>query len=256
MVRQLLPREHGAYAQLAFPLLSGLLLGKPAASAVGFAATAILFFLAHEPVAILLGIRGARLNRELAGIARRRAHLLVSGGLLSGLAALFTAPPEAKLLAVIPLVLLAALAFFIFTKNVKTLAAEVIIAGCFASMHLPVGYVSGVRSVLLGGPALIWFVCFVGGILSVHAIKRRRLGHRGWMEHAAVAMSGGTLFFAMALAFSKTGYQLIGRAALIPAAVLFGVNLLRVHPRSLKIIGWSLVAANTAALIVLIGAAR
>lgn len=43
--RSLLPREHGAYAELLFPLLTGLALGRPRPAAVGFALAAVLFFL-------------------------------------------------------------------------------------------------------------------------------------------------------------------------------------------------------------------
>ena len=58
-----LPREHGAYAQLGFPLLSGLLLGSPGAAAWLFVAAAFLLFVA-------MSIR--KLARERARIAPER----------------------------------------------------------------------------------------------------------------------------------------------------------------------------------------
>jgi hypothetical protein len=60
----LLPREHGAYAQLAFPLVTGLGLATPSLPAVALALAAVAFFLANEPVAILLGTRGSGWRRS------------------------------------------------------------------------------------------------------------------------------------------------------------------------------------------------
>ena len=47
------PREHGAYAQLGFPLLSGLIYAGGEPGAVAFAAVAVCHFFAHEPLAVL-----------------------------------------------------------------------------------------------------------------------------------------------------------------------------------------------------------
>ena len=58
----LLPKEHGAYAELAFPLITGLALAVPSLSALALGGAAVLLFLLNEPVAILLGARGKRLK--------------------------------------------------------------------------------------------------------------------------------------------------------------------------------------------------
>ncbi len=250
--RRLLPREHGAYAQLLFPLLSALLMGKPTAPAIGFVAAAILLFLVNEPVAILLGVRGARLRRDLTGLAWRQIYLLGSGGLLAGFAALASAPADARMLALIPLVFCAVLAALVFRGRLKTLAGEILVAAAFASMHLPVGYASGLRLVSLWGPAVIWFVIFIVGALSVHAIKSRREEGVSWTQRVALVGSAVASLSGLALAFLKTGLQDLGLALLAPAAVVLGVNLMKVRPHSLKQVGWSIVAANTVALIVLI----
>ena len=81
--RSLAPREHGAYGQLAFPLLCALALGRPswagALSCVAFAA----LFAAHEPALVLAGKRGAR-ARQIGG---RRARKVLAAWLALGLAA-------------------------------------------------------------------------------------------------------------------------------------------------------------------------
>ncbi len=83
----LLPREHGAYAELAFPLATGLAAGGPTVAGVAFSLAAVVLFLAHEPAAVMLGRRGARLQLEHgARIANPRHHLahVVAAGAAGG----------------------------------------------------------------------------------------------------------------------------------------------------------------------------
>ena len=63
----LLPKEHGAYAELSFPLVTGLALGEPNLASFSLGLAAVLFFLANEPVAVLLGARGEAPQRPTGG---------------------------------------------------------------------------------------------------------------------------------------------------------------------------------------------
>src|SRR4051812_49522750 len=65
----MLPREHGAYGQLLFPLVTALAVGRPRVVAWLLAASAVGAFLAHEPLLVLLGQRGARAARAQRGQA-------------------------------------------------------------------------------------------------------------------------------------------------------------------------------------------
>ena len=49
----MLPREHGAYGQLAFPLVTALVIAGVTLSGVLIAVAAIAGFLAHEPLLVL-----------------------------------------------------------------------------------------------------------------------------------------------------------------------------------------------------------
>src|SRR5205823_6340503 len=60
----LLPKEHGAYGQLLFPLITAMAVGRPGVAAWSFAAAAVCAFLAHEPLLLLLGQRGPCARRE------------------------------------------------------------------------------------------------------------------------------------------------------------------------------------------------
>ena len=62
--RSLLPQEHGAWGQLAMPILSALALGAPSAAALLLTAATVLAFLAHEPWLVVLGHRGMRAKAE------------------------------------------------------------------------------------------------------------------------------------------------------------------------------------------------
>ena len=56
----LLPKEHGAYGQIAFPLATAFVVAGVSTAGLLLAAAVVAGFLAHEPAAVLLGLRGAR----------------------------------------------------------------------------------------------------------------------------------------------------------------------------------------------------
>jgi choline-glycine betaine transporter len=95
----LLPREHGAYAQVIFPLLTALALGGITVSALLLVIATVTVFLAHEPVLVLLGNRGGRAKRETSAPAGRRLAWLVVVGLAAGLVGLWLAPSAARVAA-------------------------------------------------------------------------------------------------------------------------------------------------------------
>src|SRR5512138_2855214 len=84
----LLPREHGAWGQLAMPLVTGLALGRPGATALLLTAGVVLAFLAHEPLLVVLGQRGKRVKDALGVRAMRRLAVLGAGAVACGVAAL------------------------------------------------------------------------------------------------------------------------------------------------------------------------
>ncbi len=89
MTRTLLPREHGAYVQLALPLVTALAMGRPGGAAVAFTGLAIAAFLLHQPI-LLLATRQEGRARDLARGARRLERSLageiVLAAVLAGLA--------------------------------------------------------------------------------------------------------------------------------------------------------------------------
>jgi hypothetical protein len=75
VARALLPKEHGAYGQIAFPLVTVFVVTGVSPAGVLLTAAAVAGFLAHEPAAIVLGARGPRARRELSSAATRSLAL-------------------------------------------------------------------------------------------------------------------------------------------------------------------------------------
>ena len=251
MNKHLLPREHGAYAELGFPLLSGLLLGSPGAASVLFVAAAVLLFLANEPLVVLLGVRGKRAREEHAAGARRSLALLGGRGAGAGIAALWLAPAPARGLALVPAVLALGLVPVVLSRNLKTLPGEVVAGAAFSAMHLPVAAAGEVAGPALWGPPVLWFAVTVSATLAVHAIKSRVTGATPWVVPAATWTARLALLGALAAWVWMPGWRSVALAACLPLAGVVAVNRLALSPRKLKHVGWAVVAANALAVTVL-----
>jgi hypothetical protein len=99
----MLPREHGAYGQLLFPLATALAIGRPGWPAVALALAAIAVFLAHEPLLVLVGQRGLRAARERGSEARRWLAAFAGAAVVCGAAALAGLPAEARVALLLPI---------------------------------------------------------------------------------------------------------------------------------------------------------
>ncbi|MCU0803725.1 MAG: YwiC-like family protein [Burkholderiales bacterium] len=245
------PREHGAYAELLFPIASGLVLGRPGFVAFGFAIAAVLLFLANEALLVALGFRGGRLREELGAAARRHVAMLVVIAAIVGLGALYLGSPRVRLLALAPVALGAVLVPLVFAKRLKTLGGELLAVAAFAAIHLPVGAASGLEGVALWGPVAVWLASFASGTLAVHAIKARQQRRDPGLTGAARVFSIAVAISAAVAAAASSEWRWLGVAAFVPCAAVAVVNFLPIRTKALKTLGWSLVGANLVALAVL-----
>jgi hypothetical protein len=251
----LLPREHGAYAELAFPLLTGLCLAPPSPAGLALAGAALVFFLVHEPLAVLMGIRGQRLKSQLQNRARTRAaSLLVTGLVLAEVSwwgaggriwpsLLFPALPAVLL---IPLVL---------SGRQKTLAGELLVITVFSTLVLPLAAASGADPARAAWAALVWWVSFFLGTLEVHAIKARHkhTPRSRWTRWGSPVASAAVAAVALVGGGSMGEVDRWPVFALLPPAVgVLALGFVRVHPRHLKRVGWTLVGANALVLFFLL----
>lgn len=249
----LIPREHGAYAQLGFPLLTGLIYSGGHPGAVAFTVAAIALFLAHEPLAVLAGVRGERLRTALARPARRRI-LFLAGAATAGLvAAIGLAPPLAWMAALLPAGLGLLLLPLLGTRRLKTIPAEAIVAAVFSTSVLPLAMCGDVALVEAALAAAVWYAAFLPSIFAVHAVKAalKRRPEERWILRAAPLVSALVLGTVVAggLLLSD-GSDLL--AAVAPVAVALGVAVRPPHPRQLKRLGWLMVAADAVALVLLV----
>ena len=92
----MLPREHGAYSQMALPLVTSFVVAGVTLPAALTGLAVVFGFLAHEPLLVRLGRRGVRARAE----SERRANvsLAVYGAatIAAGVAAVLLAPPAAR----------------------------------------------------------------------------------------------------------------------------------------------------------------
>lgn len=247
------PREHGAYAMLAFPVVSGLVMGGLSVSGLAFATLAVSAFVAHGSAMVLLGERGERLRAAGSDAARRRLAGLAVVGASAAVAFAVTAPSEAWPAVGVNAALAAVVGVLLLVGRTKTLAGEIVVAATFASAHGVVAAAGGGQSSPVEAAAAAWAASFALATLSVHALKYRFRG-RGpgrWTVVASPLAAGAVLLLGVVGLGSS---WLLGpaTAAVAPkAGVVLALAAVRVHPRHLKRVGWSLVGADLLTLVLL-----
>ncbi|NIN73190.1 MAG: hypothetical protein GTO46_14930 [Gemmatimonadetes bacterium] len=250
----LLPREHGAYAQLGFPLATALALGDLSFAPVLLVVGIVAVFLVHEPVMVLSGGRGGRAKREQGARARGRGVMLLAAAAIAGVVGLWLAPPTARYSTVIPLALGASLAPLTLKRQEKTLIGELLVSVALSSTMIPVALAgdAGVRETLVA--FVVWAVVFLLGTITVRAIiaRAKKTAEPSRAVHLAPLLCAVAIAIAIAIAIGGD-IPALAAVAIVPtalAALVFG--LLGVHPRNLRRLGWSLVASNVLVLAALL----
>ena len=251
------PREHGAYAMLTFPVVSGWIVGGLSLAGVGFAVAVLGGFLAHEPATVLLGGRGERLATSAWEEAWRRLLSRLAAALAGVSVFVYLAPAEALQAAAWPLAGALGVGALLVAGRVKSVPGEIWVAATFASVHLPIAAAGGASGAGLWLPALVWLGGFVPPTLAVHALKARFKAARSgkgtvrnrWTASAAPAAA---VLVTAAAVGAAAAWGLTGSLAVLPMAVAAGVvSVLAIHPRHLKRVGWTMVLTDVATLILL-----
>lgn len=250
----LMPREHGAYAQLGFPLITGLVYARGDLGAVGFAIAAITLFLAHEPVAVLAGVRGKRLQEQLRAPARRRIVALATAATLGLVVAIGLAPARAWMAAVLPGGLGLLLVPMLGTRRLKSLPGEALVAAIFSTSVLPLALCGPASWRTAGVAAAVWFGAVVPAIFSVHGIKVAFKGKAEgrWTLVAAPLSAMVVVVAAIVAAAVLPSWAHDFLAVLPPALAVIALAVIRPHPKHLKRVGWTMVAADTLTLALLL----
>jgi len=249
--RFLWPREHGAWAQMAMPLLTGLALGRPGLAAVLFALAAASAFLAHEPGLVLLGTRGPRARQQDGPLAWRLLALLGLPAAAAALAAGALAPAAARASLVVPAVLVPATLWLARRRLEMTTAGELVVGGAMASSLLPVALSAGAAPLAAWSAFAAWTLSFAMAAVAVEAVLAR--GRPGAPDRGRRNALLAAAIWAASAAATAGGLPAAVPVALLPTA-LFGVAvcLTRTGPPQLARLGWALVLSTTATLLVLV----
>jgi YwiC-like protein len=249
------PREHGAYGQLLFPLATVLIVGRRTPSALLLAAAAVLAFLAHEPLLVLLGRRGPRAARD----DRRRALewfvWTAAGAAILGAAAFVEAPPGIALApaASLPAALACLLAIAIYVDREHTPAGEALAAIALPSIALPVARAATVESTVALTCAAVFAAAFVAATLSVHAVIARTRKPPAAGERIAGAAAAAGSIAALAVLAALNLVSVVAPIAALPIClVALIVALAAPSARRLRAIGWTLIATTLLAAALLI----
>jgi len=253
------PREHGAYGQLAFPLVTALAIAGVALPAVLIAVATIAAFLAHEPLLVVLGRRGPRSRRDQA--SRAEVWLVVTGTvtLAAGAAAIWLAPTDSRWSFLVPLVPTALLIGALVSDREKTGAGEIAAATAFSFVAIPLCVVAGTSLSTAFSVGIAFASLFAASTLGVRVVILKVRGggdprkvrvSRRLLVILTAGVAVGLVIAAMRALLPWTTLLAIGPGLLV--AVL--VALRPPAPTRLRIVGWTLVSTSTVAAAILIAA--
>lgn len=247
-LRSLWPREHGAYAQLALPLLAALLVRTPTLPAGLFAIAAVGAFLANEPILVLLGHRGARHVTSDGPRSRRRLWGLAATTLVAGTAGIALANNPTLVVTSLAAIPAFALVGIATRGGQHTLVAELVAAVALPAAAAPVAVASGVA---VSSAMLVWGAWALGygaSVIAVHRVIARHRRAAGQLDRAiAVALCTAIVIACVVASWFPIVSVVLPLLALSTALVMRPPRA-----RHLRAIGIALVAASVASVFVAI----
>lgn len=247
---RLRPREHGAYAMLTFPMVSGLVMGGLSWAGIAFAVLAVVGFLAHESLLVVLGARGERIRSRESTHARGRLFRVVGVAVVAAGTFAVTASGDAWRAALLSASLAAVVGVLLVARKTKSLPGELLVAATFSSVHAVLAAAGGAGAEATFLPVATWVVCFTLATLSVHALKYRfkRRGSGRWTVVVAPILACAVALPGFGGAVWRHPLRVVSAAALPTAFAVLLLSALPANPRHLKRVGWTFVVADTAAL--------
>lgn len=265
------PKEHGAYGQMIFPLVTSMLVSGVSVGSLFFAIAVVAGFLVHEPLLVILGFRGPRARREQGQAARWWVAGLVVVLVLAGIAALRWMEPAQRFYVVFPAVPAVYLFMAAATGKGKSIGAEVAVAIAFSLVAIPLCLLGGsgvTRHADVGsrpGPAvgtgivvaMAFVTNFVLATLAVRVVIAKVRGGgdprmvatmRAWVYGLAIAI------VAAAAGVASGGWlPWLPLVALVPGMVTaFWIAAFPPPPAKLRAVGWALVTTSAIVALLLI----
>ena len=257
--RKMVPREHGAYAELLFPIVSVFLGGSPTTATWLLAVGAIACFLANEPLLVLFGQRGTRMKRAESDRAKRALLVFLLIALGTGVPGLLLTTTVVQYAVGVPLLLGAALMMLAIQGLERSMIGEGLAAATLSSIAIPLGLSAGLDLISTLALAMIWLVTSLLGTAVVRLTVGRAKAKTD--EDLARVRFKRALLVLVCLAViavgvaaplgSRVGLWVLAAAAPV-AVVVLAIAVLQPTTRRLRLMGWSLVAANLCSLIAVV----
>jgi YwiC-like protein len=252
-----LPKEHGAYGQVAFPLVTALGVSGVSTGGLLISVAVIAGFLAHEPAAIVLGLRGSRAKREIGTSATQWLSGCLAIAVAAGIWAVVDLDPAARRSLAIPAVPAVLLVLAMVQGHEKSWYGEAAAALAFAGASVPVTMAAGASMNVALAVAIPFALLFTTTTLAVRSVILRVRG--GGDPRATMATRGATLAIASvataAIGAMTVAGWLSSSVLLASAPGLITASIVAARPPAparLRLLGWTLVAISTltAAIVV------
>lgn len=237
----LLPKEHGAYGQLLFPLSFALVSTPLSPGVAALAASAVAGFLAHEPLVVWSGRRGSRMQRERGREAR--IQLCTWTVLAVSLAALGCrgAPDEARLAMLVVLGGIGLALTGILLGLERTWPVQLLLCVLFPALALPVA----LAGELEGASALsVWGAWSLGSLVATATVRSIARSRGRPPRLLARLVPPASLGLALALALSVSPHGAVVAAATPTLVACSWLVIGGGRPRQLRRVGWSLMASH------------
>ncbi len=248
----LVPREHGAYGQLLFPLVCALLIGHPVAGAYLLAAAGLAAFLAHESLLVVLGQRGSRAARERRHDAWSSLALFGGFATICGGVALVVLP-RASLVALAGTLMLAiVVGVVVAVGRERSTAGEMLVGITLSSLSVPVALAGLVAMPAALTVFAVFTAVFVTATVAVRAMIGRVAKAGGPRPVIAGILSVGVLVVLAGFAMGDALTRVAPLAALPVCAVGFWLTVWPPSPKRLRAIGWTLVGATALTATILV----
>jgi hypothetical protein len=252
-----IPKEHGAYGQLLFPLLTSMLVAGVSLGSLFFVVAVVAGFLVHEPLLVTLGLRGPRARREIGRAAVWWVVVLIILLVFAGVAAWRWMDASRRWTMILPLVPAVYLFIAAASGRGKSTAAEVAVAIAFSLVAVPLSLL-GRPSIVDGSMVALAFATnFVLATLAVRVVIVKVRGGGDPRMVAAMRRSVYTLSIvvaAAAVAAAVVGWlpplPLVSLVPGLVAALWIATN--PPPPAKLRPVGWALVTTSAIVAILLI----
>jgi hypothetical protein len=255
------PKEHGAYGQLAFPLVTAVAIAGVNAAALLIVIAAITGFLSHEPLLVLLGRRGARIHRLQHRQAVNWFIVTSIAAVTTGIAAVLSAPVGQWWVFALPLAPAILYGTALAGHNEKTTTGELAAAFAFSFIAVPLCVVAGSSLAAGLSVGLTFALLSAASTLGVRVVILRVRG--GGDERAVSAtrwlLAGviTTIIVLMTMLAIRGVLGWVTIAAIVPGVLVSIVLAFRPPPATrLRSVGWTLLTTSAIATVLLVAALR